>query len=166
MNEFVNFQKRGIELPPGCKDLIDVLPPPREARVPVEGLSHIERYLSRLLQLPPKLRSVWIDSYPPVTPVTLGLIHTTKRKLCAVIFIAAEPEKSSIRSVLVAAGIPATQDEALTEGGGLYAHVITCLLPVDAAIAARLVSELLQKGYGLSADVELEFRYRVKANQP
>lgn len=25
MSEFVNYQKRGIELPPGSKDLIDVL---------------------------------------------------------------------------------------------------------------------------------------------
>lgn len=27
MNEFVNFKKRGVALPPGCKDLIDLLRP-------------------------------------------------------------------------------------------------------------------------------------------
>lgn len=27
MNEFVNFKKRGVTLPPGCKDLIDLLRP-------------------------------------------------------------------------------------------------------------------------------------------
>jgi hypothetical protein len=165
MNEFVNFQKRGIELPPGCKDLIDVLPPPREARVPVEGLSHIERYVSRLLQSPGQLRSVWINSYSSETPVMFGILHTTKGLLHALIFMATE-RVSYIRDVLDGAGIQPKQDDAIPPGDGRCTRFIACPLPVDAVLAARLVSELLQKGYGLSADVELEFRYREKANQP
>ena len=31
MNPFVNFRKRGVQLPQGCKDLIDVLKPASQA---------------------------------------------------------------------------------------------------------------------------------------
>jgi hypothetical protein len=49
-------------------------------------------------------------------------------------------------------------------GPGRFAHFISCTLPVDAAIAARIVSKLLRKGYDLPEDVELNFRYREKNN--
>lgn len=164
MNEFVNFQKRGIELPAGCKDLIDVLAPPREAQITVEGLPHIERYLSRLLQSPAQRRSVWIISYAPVTPVILGLIHTTKGPLPlhAVIFVAQGRERP-IRKVLDEAGIQLKQDDAIPAGDGDFSHVFAGPIPADVTNAARVVSDLLQRGYGLPADVKLEFRYREKA---
>ena len=68
MAQFVNYKKRGITLPAGCKDLIDVLGPSRrqtkahvatcgfppleikEERFPTAGLAQIGRYMSMLLQ--------------------------------------------------------------------------------------------------------------------
>src|SRR5215469_850216 len=41
MSEFVNFWKRDIELPPGCKDLIDVLRQPKFLHAP--PFRHIEQ---------------------------------------------------------------------------------------------------------------------------
>jgi hypothetical protein len=66
MARFVNYQKRGVELPPGCKDLIDVLkrkqkaegpgafagnwePMPNADFFPSGGIRQIERYVTRVL---------------------------------------------------------------------------------------------------------------------
>ena len=61
MNEFVNFNKRGVQLPPGCKDLIDVLGgggkgkpwgawelPKSERRI--GALADVERYVRKMLE--------------------------------------------------------------------------------------------------------------------
>ena len=68
MAKFVNYQKRGISLPPGCKDLMDVLARPRrqtkeqpisaflpriaikEEHFPTGGLAQLGRHLSMMLQ--------------------------------------------------------------------------------------------------------------------
>jgi hypothetical protein len=48
VSQFVNYSKRGVELPEGCKDLIDVLQMAGQEsvaepdRVAIEGLAHIE----------------------------------------------------------------------------------------------------------------------------
>jgi hypothetical protein len=157
MSEFVNYQKRGIELPLGCKDLIDVLPPPREARIPAEGLAHIERYLSRLLQSPTGCRSVWICSF--TIPLHLSLVYS-KGLLRALIFLTTEREEP-VRAVLSRAGILPTQDNIMG-GDGPFSRFLLCSLPADVARAERFVSELLRSGYGLPEDVLLDFRYDEK----
>jgi hypothetical protein len=153
MSEFVNYQKRNIELPLGCKDLIDVLPPPKEASIPVEGLAHIERYLSRVLQTPTGRRSVWIYSFS--IPVHLSLVYA-KGLLRALIFFTAEREEP-IRAFLSKSGILPTQDNMMDSGP--FSRFILCSLPSDVAVAGRFVSELLQCGYGLPEDVLLDFHY-------
>ena len=68
MTQFVDYKKRSFTLPPGCKDLIDVLAPSRRRskspiatgsfrspeikveRFPTEGLSQIGRFVSMMLQ--------------------------------------------------------------------------------------------------------------------
>ena len=157
MNEFVDFGKRGIELPPGCKDLIDVLPPQREALVPAEGLSHVERYLSRLLPLTSGSRAVWINDFK--LPATLGLIYG-KRGLLALLFLAPGNEQS-IRLVLNQAGLALMQDDAVG-GAGPFTRFLLFSLPADAETAARIVHDLLRKGYGLPGDTQLHFSYHEK----
>jgi len=39
MSEFVNYNKRSIDLPPGCKNLIDVLQPNKTGAKPQRGVS-------------------------------------------------------------------------------------------------------------------------------
>ena len=58
MNEFVNLGKRSVELPAGCKDLIDVLQQakrhPASSTLTVcsaEGLTDVAKHLLRLLEL-------------------------------------------------------------------------------------------------------------------
>jgi len=72
MKSFVNYQKRSVQLPKGCKDLIEVLQPQKQTtkeppksiwemmpisdRVQERGLAHIQRYVSRLWE------STWISA--------------------------------------------------------------------------------------------------------
>ena len=56
MNEFVNMGKRSIELPAGCKDLIDVLQPAKRhalAKLTISlaegGLADLAKHLANLL---------------------------------------------------------------------------------------------------------------------
>lgn len=167
MNEFVNFQKRDVALPPGCKDIIDVLnynkdliyfSPPKKAKAPTEGLLDIEQYLSRMLQSPAQRRSLTIYSVQAASKVRLHLFWG-KGLLRAMFFIPTDRE-AQIRSVLDDRGIPPTQDEPATDEDSRF---IICALPTDAVSATSLVSELLQKGYGLPANIELEFHYREKS---
>ena len=59
MSDFVNYNKRSITLPPGCKDLIDVLPPnkagakPRDRQPPTfetETLASIPKHIGNFLK--------------------------------------------------------------------------------------------------------------------
>ena len=69
MARCVNYEKRGVELPPGCKDLIEVLkgkwkakkpgglagkwkPVPEPDLFPSGGMGQIERYVTRVLVSP------------------------------------------------------------------------------------------------------------------
>src|SRR4051812_17985858 len=62
MNEFVNFRKRSVELPTGCKDLIDVLDQAKrhpESTLIVssgERLTDVARHVRRLLEPETKSR--------------------------------------------------------------------------------------------------------------
>src|SRR5579863_5558345 len=68
MSEFVNYKSRSVSLPPGCKDLIDLLKPApteslfaeaksvwtaagmRKAGFEAAGLDHVGRYVARLVK--------------------------------------------------------------------------------------------------------------------
>src|SRR2546426_9384324 len=76
MRQLVNYKKRGVELPKGCKDLIDVLQGPGRAKAPLaavgqpvlgggklerfstRGLAQIERYVNRLFESRSKVAMV------------------------------------------------------------------------------------------------------------
>src|SRR5262245_61663673 len=89
MSQFVNYKKRGFALPPGCKDLIDVLAPSRrqrkvqmktgsfppleikEERFPTAGLAQVGRYVSMLLQWRGEMFTLSVTAQDFEFPVTL-----------------------------------------------------------------------------------------------
>ncbi len=157
MSDFINYRNRGIKLPPASKDIDDILSSSKEACIPTEGLEHVERYVSRLLQKSDGRRSVWIHSY--TFPVMLGLIPR-KGKLGTLIFLTAEREQS-MRTLLSKSGITPTQDDAIGDNE-YFSRFLLCSLPADASIAGQFVLELLRTGYGLPEDAKLEFHYKEK----
>jgi hypothetical protein len=75
MTEFFDYKKRGVELPPGCKDLMDVLhrkaeqeaaeaasghwvPVPKPDRIEERGMDHLERFIAVVLESPAKFTTV------------------------------------------------------------------------------------------------------------
>ena len=79
MARFVNYQQRGVQLPPGCKDLIDVLkgkakakafrsftgewePVPKPDLFPSGGVAQIERYVVRILVSAAKFAALTVSS--------------------------------------------------------------------------------------------------------
>ena len=158
MNPFVDPQKRGIELPEGCKDLMDVLQAARAAEAqppepPTKGLAHIERYVFRLLASAAKSRALWIDC----DHASLLGLFCGKRGLRALVFVDAGREQA-VRALLAESGISPMQDDPLSANGPC-SRFLMYPLPVAASGAAQLVRQLLTKGFGLAEDIALEFRY-------
>jgi hypothetical protein len=168
MNEFANSNQRGVELPPGCKDLMDVLslakegpPPPdpfpqiaSEAYFPPNRLEVIKNHILMLIQppAPAHWRSIWIDG----TTVSLGL-HYGKPGLHALIFFAPEHD-ASVRVVLYDHGIKPIQDDAIPGQ-----NFISCALKPTMVDATPFVCDLLRRGLGVPDYIPLKFRYREKA---
>src|SRR5882762_8388831 len=101
MNPFVNDQKRDLELPEGCKDLVDVLQMTESGSEPkskwklVHDLKEAERFLATLLLSPARLGNLYIavprqEQYVQITygsgglTVALSIIGGTPGPLRAV----------------------------------------------------------------------------------
>jgi len=169
MNPFVNYQQRGIELPPGCKDLIDTLRTqktvgPAATRIPAGGLQDIPNYVARLLQSKARGRHLVISSTVPFAAVVLKfgrfLMGHHPSGLSALIFTdSTEPlQEQMVRTVFEQVGFSPFMEYGV--GGGVEPTRTLCYpLPDTATEAASLVTAVFQKGFGVSEHARLEFGY-------
>lgn len=157
MNEFINFRKRSIELPAGCKDLVDVLPPPRETRMPVEGFAHVERYLSRIFQAGAKRRSVIIWSLDYQEHVRVSNRDGVLALMVLVDTQDAIREKA-VTKLFRDAGVTPVRDVD-GRGDGVPLRVLIYPLTPSVPAAADLIRSLLQGIYGIAHDAGLLFQY-------
>ena len=173
MSEFVNYHKRGIELPPGCKDLIDVLPTSRrqrktyiasgfrpakmrEERFPTAGLAQIGRYVSMLLQWQGELFTLSLTAQDFEFPVTL--YRSRSEGTAAVVLVTKQAQREqAIRAFFEQQGI-AAWDLGAADGSRGLAYP----LPSDEARAVSLITEMLRSVYGLSDEAGIDFRYYEK----
>jgi hypothetical protein len=161
MNEFVNFGRRGVDLPPGCKDLIDVLrrvrrpPVPALTSRPVQGLAHvaglanIAGHLHKLLEPGTKFKNLvitWHEEKNYVRLMNNGGVITALTVIHGDIH-----RERAVRGVFNAAGLEATHDEALG-----WVRALIYPLPAGESSIRELVSDVLRKGYGLAENVRLE----------
>jgi hypothetical protein len=153
MSDFVNYGKRGVELPRGCKDLIDLLPRPQSPSFPAEGLSDVQRYLSRFLEKPAPGRHLTIQCLPAW--VLLSLFYA-RGALMVTTLVPSERERA-VSALLSEVGITLIQDVAVT--GGPCSRFMSFSLVPEAAEVERIISKLLRQGFGLHEDVVLEFDY-------
>ncbi len=183
MARFVNYQKRGVELPPGCKDLIDVLkgnakakapgafagnwvPLPKPDLYPSGGIAQIERYVIRILVSAAKFAGLAISSLDE--QVVLGLYrHPDEKAFDLMLFVLRKDEElvQSIREFFAEHGIEHTLDYLCS--GGLdpnYMRGLKYLLPSDATQVAALLADLLRKVYGLDAGAGLSFAFHETAD--
>jgi hypothetical protein len=178
MVRFVNYRKRGVELPPGCKDLIDVLkgkakakasgafagkwePVPKPDLFPSGGIAQIERYVTRILVSAAKFAALIVSSLDE--RVVIGLYrHPDENAFDLMLFVLRKDKEleQSIREFFGRCGIEHTLDYLCSGGLDLnYMRGLKYPLPSDPKQVAQLLADLLTKVYGLDAGAGLAFAY-------
>src|SRR6266568_946681 len=111
MSEFVNYNKRGITLPPGCKDLSDLLKPKglRNAPGPILAveqppvvreetltatLAEIEQHVAMVFQSQARLFA--LEIFLPGEPASVQIIRWERMEISASVVFGkgAEPERA------------------------------------------------------------------------
>jgi len=177
MSEFVNYQKRGIELPPGCKDLIDVLRLPSSTEgstpamswqrsVPVDvqavgRLSNVPAYVSMVVNSPSEQFLLMIGTTDKRLSVMLCRRESTG--VLALILVGsvrsnAEREKG-IREFFQRHGIGPLKEPLPGEAGVESFRGFEYPLPAGASQASQLTIELLSGVFGITEASQIQFRY-------
>jgi hypothetical protein len=159
MNQFVDCAKRGVELPPGCKDLIDVLRRAKRDAVPIpstvtirtgQSLRGVTKHLSKLLRpgrRPKNLVIAWGN---------LNYTHLTNQGqvLTAVAAVHEDTEREQcVRGAFGAVGLAPVSDEAFAGGA---VRVLQYSLSMSASSMETLILDLLLNGYQLAKNVNYE----------
>jgi hypothetical protein len=162
MNPFVDFQKRSIDLPFGCKDLADTLanakrePDSRDRWKLLNGLQETERYLAGLLLRPDAL--LYLDISITHTPHRLQLAPVGGA-LCIVLFIDGSDKDRlpRVRKFFHDAEICPAVDlmGSVSVISATSTRILISPLPVVAPDAAELIRRVLREGFALSEEAQL-----------
>lgn len=182
MSKFVNFKKREIALPPGCKDLIDVLKPGRRTsgkdyvniagERPTEmqggegvgGLSEIEKYVAMVFES--RALAFTLEIIPPDKRLNIGLcmMEYGTRTMMASLSVQKNTElHRAVRGCFIRHGLHTPEDSGMPEQ--FYAELPWQLIyeispfPSDAAQLARILIDLYREVGGLTDESELSFHY-------
>lgn len=167
MNPFVNPQKRGILLPNGCGDLMDVLQmskrqpeagwgsPLVKPEVQVSALVHVSRYLLGLAASTVRSRVLIIASSDAQMRV---VIERSASGLTIYPVMGLADREKEVEEFFVARGVQPSVD-FLVGHPGISTRVLGFPLPSDPGLAAGLTSDLIRSAYGLEPVAEVEFIY-------
>lgn len=157
MSEFVNYQKRDVQLPHGCKDLVDVLnlqtpaEPPQVVLLFSGGLTEVSENVARLLNSPRVSNGLLIRT----DKGTLGLFYCARQGPVELQIRVPWMELDRVKSVrefFVSWGLGANKDY-LSEG--LYHFCYD--LPRIAERVSPLVIELLKTAYSVGNETRIRF---------
>src|SRR5258705_13932077 len=157
MKGFVNFGKRSVQLPAGCKDLIDLIEPSKRRPVSTltthaaQGLKDIGKHLSGLLGPGTKCKNLAITWHENNY---LQLINEEGVLSALVVVHENTGREQAIRAFFAAASLAPFLDEAV---GHSFVRVLRYPLPEGTSKIEQLVFSLLRAGYGLAESVRLEF---------
>ena len=175
MAQFVNYKKRDFALPPGCKDLIDVLEPSRrqtkseapnsspqapdfkQERFASIGLAQIERYASMLLK--PRREFSCLTMTSQEFHVSVRLFRLRNQPLGAIVLIIEDAKREqAIRVFFEQQNIkPSGHPKSSASGAGDGVCCLIYPLPPDAPGLIRLTKGLLQNVYGIGDEAGLYF---------
>jgi hypothetical protein len=171
MNDFVDPKHRGVNLPPGYKDLVDVLEGKRKGSgsaewhsqtamesIPSGGLAYAEKYLHRFFASRLEGRRPFLHFLTAHDGFTFLLLNSKNAPLAVFTFPRQDtaPERS-VRQIFANAGINPVSDEA---GTGNFVRAIQYLLPIEFLDAHTIVANLLKDAYGVTEKAGLRFRFR------
>ena len=158
MSAFVNYHSRKLELPEGCKDLIDVL---NLARAPeaktFQGLGDVITYVSQFAASAAKFKGLGISCFGDADAslsVTCG-----KHGLRAFVLVDAG-RTQAVRSIFADSGTSLLHDESFSNNG----RMISCISYSLSSISGldRFVRDLLTKGFSVTQDTDLLFHFHEK----
>jgi len=170
MNDFVNPQHRGVNLPPGCKDLMDVLKvndaasetpiyalhskrsKPLIERYERNGLQHAEKFVRLLLESRTKWASLTIFHKPRLTFTLVRFPDSVTAMFC---FSEKEvPLERSVREIFTKFGrVPlADESEAPTK-----LRVVRYWMPGNVPGILEIAGELLQRAFEVPEDGGLDY---------
>lgn len=162
MNSFVDLQKRGIDLPFGCKDLADTLananrqPDSWDRWKLLSVLQDMERYLAGLLLRADAL--LYLDISLTHTPHRLQLAPV-RHALCIVLFIDGSDKGrlTRVRKFFDDAEISPAVDVmgSISVQETTSPRILIYPLPVEAPDAAELITRVLREAFALSEEAQL-----------
>ena len=168
MSEFVNYNKRDVTLPPGCKDLIDVLrlgeaSPPKRGGVTRGGmtigrLSEVPQHIARLLKSRSAVSMLSIGFVEQPRSIALLRENTL---LTGVAFVRKGAEnEQGIRQLLQSHGIKVVADYLLpAEAGAEPVRGVWYLLTPVLPPASEITTDLLRNVYGFSEESKVQIQY-------
>ena len=176
MGEFVNYKKRSVELPPGCKDLMDVLlktskrktslpittrwvPVPKPERIAAHGLDHIPRFMTRDLKSTAKFTSLSIEL--PGREIGIGVYrHSEPGTLALMLCVYRDTEEErAIRAFFAGHQVAPTIDYLPHPVTTTSVRGLQYPLPQDALRATILIRDFLRSVYGLANEAGLDFTF-------
>ena len=183
MDEFVNYKKRDISLPPGCKDLLDLVRAsnaPPDALYPAEPplgsepdaielsghLRDLEKYAAMVYESAAKNATLEIapigetESLPPIhiqrsTCLPLSLNITVED---------GTEQERAIRDYFTKHGFPTPKEMEIPNvflpKWPVYS-LFTLVCPAEVSKLAQILAELLLVAYGVNEESVLTFRFVV-----
>src|SRR6267378_5961930 len=168
MNQFINPNRRGFELPEGCKNLIDVIQQPwliqSSAKAELEilhepdyphwgGFGQIELYIAGLFTSSARGKILSIGCIEP--KVVISLMHRGEGINVTLCVICADPAREqAVRGVFGEAAVLPILDSSVTSGR-VPSRVLKFPLPKCAPEAAQVTTDLLRRGFSLREDARL-----------
>jgi hypothetical protein len=166
MNPFVNYQKREIDLPKGCKDLVEMLQiakPDSDSKSKwklVSGLIESERFVRTQLLSPATLRHLSIAL--PGQEDRVQLTHFAGVLSIVLSLTCGETGRlQAVRAVFHAAGVIPIADQVMSHAPTPW-RLIICPLPTSGPDGAELIVQLLRSGLALPEDTQLYFSFDEK----
>lgn len=176
MGKFVNYKKRSVELPPGCKDLMDVLlkvsksktsqpvttqwvPIPKPEQIATHGLDHILRFMTRVLESTAKFTSLNIEL--PGREAAISVYrHSEQGTLDLMLFVYRDTEEErAIRAFFAGHQVVPTVDYLPGPVTSTSLRGLLYPLPQDATEAANLIGDFLRTVHGLAEEAGIDFTF-------
>jgi hypothetical protein len=171
MNDFVNPQHRGVDLPAGYKDLMEVLDRKNKGvhgsekaeRSPVvenfanNGLLHVEHFVDLLLNS--RSERPLISFFAERRLITFALFKEVTGLKAAFCFKAGDLVlERTVREIFAEAGLIPSSEKKNPDTGH---QALVYPVPLARSALLKLIEELLRRAYGISESDALSFFVRV-----
>lgn len=169
MSQFVNYRKRGLTLPPGCKDLSDVLE--RQGPQPLLDLSRLRSSggsvsgrlfeIGKYVQWAFRSRALWFTLVvsPPDKRLTFHIARMRRKAVQAYVLMEkAAPREAAAGGFFARHGLQSTQLSPIMPEQQFLVRSFP--MPSDRLILTKLAKDLFREVYRLTDESKLFYTHR------